>query len=81
MDTVEITLNGPLGLLRALTCRRIWLNPAEYTGMDIGIQAALDHNVSDLIIVGNSRLAIQQYTKVIACKKDSLQVKLAYHRN
>ena len=49
--------------------------------MDIGIQAALDHNVSDLIIVGNSRLAIQQYTKVIACKKDSLQVKLAYHRN
>ena len=54
------------------------INLAEYTGMNWGIQAALDHNVTDLIIVVDSRLAIQQSVGLITCKKDSLQVQLAY---
>ena len=46
------------------------VNVAEYTGMNYEMQAALDNNVPDLIIVGDSRLAIQQCMGVIACKKD-----------
>ena len=56
------------------------INLAEYTGMNWGIQAALDHNVTDLIIVVDSRLAIQQSVGLITCKKDSLQVQLAHHK-
>ena len=36
------------------------VNLEEYTGINWGTQAALDHNVTDLIIVGDSRIAIQQ---------------------
>ena len=43
------------------------------------MQAALENKVPDLIIVGESRLAIQQFMGVIACKKDSLQTRIARH--
>ncbi|GMF53863.1 unnamed protein product [Phytophthora fragariaefolia] len=36
------------------------VNIAEYTGMNNGVRPAIEHGVSDLIIVGDSRLAIQQ---------------------
>ncbi|OWY94813.1 hypothetical protein PHMEG_00035350, partial [Phytophthora megakarya] len=36
------------------------VNMAEYSGMNRGVQAALDHGATELVIVGNSRLAIQQ---------------------
>ncbi|OWZ01459.1 LOW QUALITY PROTEIN: hypothetical protein PHMEG_00027147 [Phytophthora megakarya] len=36
------------------------VNKAEYSGMNRGVQAALDHGATELVIVGNSRLAIQQ---------------------
>ena len=54
---------------------------AEYTGMKNGTQAALEHKMTDLNIVGDSRLAIQQSMEVIACKNDSLQVILACHND
>ena len=53
------------------------VNLAEYTGMNYAMQAALENKVPDLIIVGDSRLAIQQCMGVIACKKDKLQDMLA----
>ncbi|KAE9284006.1 hypothetical protein PR003_g26974 [Phytophthora rubi] len=56
------------------------VNIAEYTGMNHGVAAALDRGITDLIIVGDSRLAIQQSMGVIACKKDTLQVELARHK-
>ncbi|GMF27072.1 unnamed protein product [Phytophthora fragariaefolia] len=56
------------------------VNIADYTGMNNGVIAALQRGVSDLIIVGDSRLAIQQYMGVIACRKDALQVELARHK-
>ncbi|GMF54794.1 unnamed protein product [Phytophthora fragariaefolia] len=49
------------------------VNIAEYTGMNNGVIAALQRGVSDLIIVGDSRLAIQQSMGVIACRKDALK--------
>jgi ribonuclease HI len=57
------------------------VNVAEYTGMNNGVKAAVDRGVDDLIVIGDSRLAIQQSMGVIACKKDSLQVELARHKD
>ena len=48
--------------------------------MDWGFQAALAYVVTDLIIVGDSRLAIQQSMMVIACKNGSLHLQLAHHK-
>ncbi|POM57504.1 Hypothetical protein PHPALM_37975 [Phytophthora palmivora] len=56
------------------------VNLAEYTGMSNGVKAAIDRGVTDLVIVGNSRLAIQQSMGVIACKKETLQGELARHK-
>ncbi|OWZ01709.1 LOW QUALITY PROTEIN: hypothetical protein PHMEG_00026851 [Phytophthora megakarya] len=56
------------------------VNMAEYSGMNNGVQAALDIGATDLVIVGDSRLAIQQSLGVIACKKESLMTQLNRHR-
>ncbi|OWZ14183.1 hypothetical protein PHMEG_00012375 [Phytophthora megakarya] len=56
------------------------VNVAEYPGMNNGVAAALDNGVEDLVIVGDSRPAIQQSIGVIACKKDLLMAKLNHHR-
>ena len=49
------------------------VNLAEYAGLNRGTQAALDNNVTDLVIVGDSRLAIRQSMGVIACRNESLR--------
>ncbi|POM80255.1 LOW QUALITY PROTEIN: Reverse transcriptase, partial [Phytophthora palmivora] len=43
------------------------VNLAEYSGMNNGVQAALEHTTETLAIVGDSRLAIQQSLGGIAC--------------
>ncbi|OWZ03872.1 hypothetical protein PHMEG_00024326 [Phytophthora megakarya] len=53
---------------------------AEYSGMNHGVIAALERGAEDLVIVGDSRLAIQQALWVIACRKDSLMTLLNHHR-
>ncbi|KAE9183501.1 hypothetical protein PF005_g22067 [Phytophthora fragariae] len=53
---------------------------AEYTGMNNGVAAALAHGAEDLVIVGDSRLAIQQSLGVIACRKESLIAQLNRHK-
>ncbi|GMF40027.1 unnamed protein product [Phytophthora fragariaefolia] len=73
----------PAGDIEIAACAHLPLttvNIAEYTGMNNGVIAALRRGVSDLIIVGDSRLAIQQSMGVIACRKDALQVELAGHK-
>ncbi|POM63659.1 Reverse transcriptase [Phytophthora palmivora] len=42
--------------------------------MNNEVKTAIDRGVTDLVIVGDSRLAIQQSMGVIACKKETLQV-------
>uniref|UniRef100_H3GYL0 Uncharacterized protein n=1 Tax=Phytophthora ramorum TaxID=164328 RepID=H3GYL0_PHYRM len=56
------------------------VNLAEYAGMNNGVSAALEHGAEDLVIVGDSRLAIQQSLGVMACRKESLMVQLNRHR-
>ena len=53
---------------------------ADYTGINWGKRAGLDHDLTDLIIVGDPRFTIQQSMGVIARKKNLLQVKLAYYK-
>ncbi|KAE8970184.1 hypothetical protein PF005_g17810 [Phytophthora fragariae] len=48
--------------------------------MNHGVAAALDRGITDLIIVGDSWLAIQQSMAVVTCKKDMLQVELVRHK-
>ncbi|OWY97731.1 hypothetical protein PHMEG_00031670, partial [Phytophthora megakarya] len=43
------------------------VNEAEYSGLVKGMQLALDMGVQDLVVVGDSRLAIQQLQGVIGC--------------
>ncbi|GMF15354.1 unnamed protein product [Phytophthora lilii] len=56
------------------------VNIAEYTGMNNGVLAAVDHGAEDLVVVGDSRLAIQQSLGVIACRKESLMTQLSRHK-
>ncbi|KAG3056384.1 hypothetical protein PI124_g23308 [Phytophthora idaei] len=56
------------------------VNVAEYTGMNNGVKAAIAHGAEDLVIVGDSRLAIQQSPGVIACRKESLLTLLNIHK-
>ncbi|GMF60214.1 unnamed protein product [Phytophthora fragariaefolia] len=48
--------------------------------MNNGVMAALERGLTDLIIVGDARLAIQQSMGVMACKKEALQLELARHK-
>ncbi|POM76977.1 LOW QUALITY PROTEIN: Hypothetical protein PHPALM_5722 [Phytophthora palmivora] len=48
--------------------------------MNNGVQAALEHTTEALVIVGDSRLAIQQSLGVIACRKETLLTQLNRHR-
>ncbi|TKH92685.1 reverse transcriptase-like protein, partial [Campylobacter jejuni] len=56
------------------------VNEAEYTGMMNGVKAAIAHGAEDLVIVGDSRLAIQQSLGVIACRKETLLALLNTHK-
>ncbi|KAG3079748.1 hypothetical protein PI125_g20640 [Phytophthora idaei] len=55
------------------------INIAEYTGMNNGVKTAIAQGAEDLVIVGDSRLAIQQSLVVIACRKKSLLALLNVH--
>ncbi|GMF31292.1 unnamed protein product [Phytophthora lilii] len=56
------------------------VNIAEYTGMNNGVKAAIAVGAEVLVIVGDSRLPIQQSLGVIACRKESLMALLNRHK-
>ncbi|GMF30608.1 unnamed protein product [Phytophthora fragariaefolia] len=56
------------------------VNQAEYMGMNEGLRAAQAYGATDLVVVGDSRLAIQQSLGVIACLKESLLSQPNIHR-
>ncbi|GMF48453.1 unnamed protein product [Phytophthora fragariaefolia] len=49
-------------------------------GMNEGLRAAQAYGATDLVVVGDSRLTIQQSLGVIACLKESLLTQLNIHR-
>ncbi|GMF24391.1 unnamed protein product [Phytophthora fragariaefolia] len=56
------------------------VNQAEYMGMNEGLRAAQAYGATDLVVVGDSRLTIQQSLGVIACLMESLLTQLNIHR-
>ncbi|GMF52945.1 unnamed protein product [Phytophthora fragariaefolia] len=56
------------------------VNQAEYMGMNEGIRAAHAYGVTNLVVVGDLRLAIQQSLGVIACLKESHLIQLNINR-
>ncbi|OWY92292.1 hypothetical protein PHMEG_00038767, partial [Phytophthora megakarya] len=72
--------NGGYGIAASAYLKQTTVNMAEYGGMNHGVIAALEHGAEDLVIVGDSRLAIQQSLGVFACRKDSLMTLLNRHR-
>ncbi|KAG3150007.1 hypothetical protein PI124_g15893 [Phytophthora idaei] len=56
------------------------VNVVEYTGMNNGAKAAIALGAEDLVIVGDSRLAIQRSLGVIACRRESQLTLLNIHK-
>ncbi|GMF51982.1 unnamed protein product [Phytophthora fragariaefolia] len=56
------------------------VNQAEYMGMNEGLRAAQTHGVTDLVVVGNASVTIQQYLGVMTCLKKSLLTQLNIYR-
>ncbi|KAG2893672.1 hypothetical protein PC119_g23594 [Phytophthora cactorum] len=48
--------------------------------MNNGVNAAIAHGAEDLVIAGDSRLAIQRSLGVIECRKESLLTLLNIHK-
>ncbi|KAG6619564.1 reverse transcriptase [Phytophthora cinnamomi] len=55
----------------------VTVNDAEYHGFLKGVQMALDRQVEDLVVVGDSRIVIQQVQGLINCHQPNLQKHLA----
>ncbi|OWZ15520.1 hypothetical protein PHMEG_00010826 [Phytophthora megakarya] len=53
------------------------VNEAEYHGMIEGLKMALDRRIRELIVVGDSRIAIQQGHGLIQCLNPELQLLFA----
>ncbi|OWZ17003.1 LOW QUALITY PROTEIN: hypothetical protein PHMEG_0009120 [Phytophthora megakarya] len=56
------------------------VNVAKYLGMNNRVEAALALGAEALVIVGDSKFAIQQSLGVIACRNEALMVQLNYHK-
>ena len=47
-------------------------NQAEYTGLLIGLEAAIEYNIKDLHVIGDSQLVINHMTGKYKCKSVNL---------
>ncbi|POM66894.1 Hypothetical protein PHPALM_17174 [Phytophthora palmivora] len=55
----------------------VTVNDAEYHGLLKGLTLAIERGVQDIVVVGDSRIAIQQAQGLINCNQPNLQRKLA----
>ncbi|POM77712.1 Reverse transcriptase, partial [Phytophthora palmivora] len=55
----------------------VTVNDAEYHGLLKGLTLAIEQGVRDIVVVGDSRIAIQQAQGLINCNQPNLQRKLA----
>ncbi|GMG16962.1 unnamed protein product [Phytophthora fragariaefolia] len=53
------------------------VNDAEYNGLIKGIQMVLDRQLENLVVVGDSRIVIQQVQGIINCHQPNIQKHLA----
>ncbi|KAE8990459.1 hypothetical protein PR001_g21479 [Phytophthora rubi] len=62
---------------RGFILNGVTVNDAEYYGLLQGLGMALEHNIQDLVAVGDSRIVIQQVQGLINCNQPNLQRRLA----
>ncbi|KAE9309316.1 hypothetical protein PR003_g20540 [Phytophthora rubi] len=62
---------------RGFILNGVTVNDAEYYGLLKGFGMALEHNIQDLVAVGDSRIVIQQVQGLINCNQPNLQRRLA----
>ncbi|KAE9322020.1 hypothetical protein PR003_g17332 [Phytophthora rubi] len=62
---------------RGFILNEVTVNDAEYYGLLKGLGMALEHNIQDLVAVGDSRIVIQQAQALINCNQPNLQRRLA----
>ncbi|POM66127.1 Reverse transcriptase [Phytophthora palmivora] len=55
----------------------VTVNDAEYFGLIRGLAMARDRGIQDLVVVGDSRIVIQQVQGLINCNQPNLQSRLA----
>ncbi|KAE9345433.1 hypothetical protein PR003_g7955 [Phytophthora rubi] len=55
----------------------VTVNDAEYNGLLKGLQMAREKDITELVVVGDSRIVIQQVQGLINCHQPNLQRKLA----
>ncbi|KAE9267842.1 hypothetical protein PF001_g29911 [Phytophthora fragariae] len=55
----------------------VTVNDAEYNGLQKGLQMARERDITELVVVGDSRIVIQQVQGLINCHQPNLQRKLA----
>jgi ribonuclease HI len=62
---------------RGSILENVTVNDAEYYGLFRGLDMALEHDIQDLVVVGDSRIVIQQVQGLINCLQPNLQRRLA----
>ncbi|KAG6619905.1 reverse transcriptase [Phytophthora cinnamomi] len=62
---------------RGFILEDVTVNDAEYHGLLKGLSLALEHGILDIVVVGDSRIAIQQAQGLLYCNQPNLQRKLA----
>ncbi|KAE9282132.1 hypothetical protein PR003_g27487 [Phytophthora rubi] len=62
---------------RGFILNGVTVNDAEYYGLLKGLGMALEHNIQDLVAVGDSRIVIQQVQGLINCNQPNLKRRLA----
>ncbi|OWZ12002.1 hypothetical protein PHMEG_00014898 [Phytophthora megakarya] len=61
----------------SFTLEDVTVNDGEYQGLRNGLVMASERNVEDLVVVGDSRIVIQQVQCLINCHQPNLQRRLA----
>ncbi|POM74964.1 LOW QUALITY PROTEIN: Hypothetical protein PHPALM_7993 [Phytophthora palmivora] len=62
---------------RGFPLKDVTVNDSEYCGLNYGLRMALEHGIHELVVVGDSRIAIQQAQGLINCNQPNLQRRLA----
>ncbi|GMF62956.1 unnamed protein product [Phytophthora fragariaefolia] len=62
---------------RGYILTNVTVNDAEYSGLLNGLEMALERGIQDIVVVGDSRIAIQQAQGLINCNQPKLQRRLA----
>ncbi|POM61479.1 reverse transcriptase [Phytophthora palmivora] len=62
---------------RGFPLKDVTVNDSEDCGLNYGLRMALEHGIRELVVVGDSRIAIQQAQGLIDCNQPNLQRRLA----